>query len=238
MAYCRSKHLPQIILAQTFIGLIMFSLGLTIVFFAQGYRLNMKNMRIIKTGILSLSADRKEADIYVNGRLESSKLPFHKNLYSGYYDVRIEKTGYISWQASAKIEEELVMEYKNIVLFYQNPKTSDTTDTKKIEQLNNPIDLLAIKHNNGLMTDDYEIWVDDKLVARFSEPISRAIWYSDRKHIVFQQGDEIRIIETTGNNDTVLVKLTGPDPTNFVLLGRGSEILYLDGGNYKTAVIK
>lgn len=235
----RTSILFKIIFGQLGVASVIFLMALSILFYAEGYRFNYKNLRISRTGVLYVVVSPKNAEVLLNGKVESDKLPFSANLIPARYNVSVTRDGYSSWSAYAKIESNLVSSYKNVVLFKQNPVISELHDSDIINRLNSPIDDLAIKDSNGLSSDSYEIWVDNNLVTRFSEPIAKVIWYTvDDQHIIYQQKNQIRVIEVSGTNDTLLVTLSSEDPTNLILNNKGDELYYRDNGSYKIAKIR
>ncbi len=234
----RTKKLPQIIIVQLSVVLLITSMALSILFYAYGYRFNFHNFKIIKTGILQVVSYPKIADVYLNGDKKNSKTPYAINLTAGYYNIEIQKEGYAPWSISAKVESELVTDFKNVVLFKQNPQVSDLTDNRKIDILNSPNEMLAQKKNPNLVYDSYELWYKTKLVTRFSSAIGHAILYPDENHIIYQQGKEIRIIEISGTNDTLLVEMSSDRLTNLATNNKGEELYYVEDGAYKMAVIR
>lgn len=234
----RTKSLFKILLSQLAVALFITLLALSILFYAEGYRINFKNFKIQKTGVLYVSTFPKNATVYINGREKTEKSPFSENLLPGYYNVDVLKEGYAGWSENVKIEAEMLSDFKNVVLFKSEPQIKTLTDQRMINALNSPVDTLAIRNNNGLIYSEYEIWLENQIVTRFSTPIDRVVWYPDEKHFVFQQSDEIRVIEISGKNDTLLVKLSSREPTNFSLNDKGTEIYYKDGEEYKIAAIR
>jgi hypothetical protein len=216
----------------------MFLIGLSIIIYAHGYKINFKNFKIIKTGIINLSSDPKIADVYVDNKLVSQKTPYSDNYLPGYYQVEIKKDGFVSWHSRVRVAPEMVSSYKNVVLFKNNITPKELTNNKNIEQLSAPNDELVKNDSNSLSFNDFEIWEGNNLVARFSEPISKAIWYPDNFHIIYQQKNQIRIIENLGTNDTLLVTLSSSDPTNLIIDSKGTEIYYKDSGKYIMATIR
>ena len=201
--------------------------------------MNLKNFKIVKTGIVFLSTDQKGESVYINGELQDRKTPYAENLTPGQYTAEVTKDGYRSWYQGFKIDPAIVTSFDSIVLFKSDPVISDLTDQRKIDLLNSPVDYLAVSNDkNSLTYGNYEIWQNNFLVTRFSESIQNVSWYPDMEHIVYQQGDEIKIIEKDGYNNTPLVKLLNSDPVNFVVNSRGDELYYTDGGQYKMAKIK
>lgn len=233
----RTKRFFRIIFSQAAVGFLMVIIAFTILFFAQGYRINFKNFKIVKTGIIYISSLPKGAGVLVNSKAKSDKTPFAESLRPGFYDVEVKKDGYITWAERFKIEPEFVTEFEKVVLVKSDITPVELTDQDKIALLNAPIDAL-INSGNGLTHNDYEIWNGDKLITRFSEPITKATWYIDTVHIIYQQKDEIRIMELSGKNDTLLVKLSTADPSIYRTNNKGDELYFTDNGNYKMAKIR
>jgi hypothetical protein len=132
----------------------------------------------------------------------------------------------------------MVTDYRNIVMFKSKTQAALLTDQRKINLLNTPDDILAANAEKELSYSDYEIWVNDSLVTRFSKPIYKAIWYPDLFHIVYQQGDEIRVVEKSGFNETLLVKLNSPEQTPFVIGSHGDELYFFEDGKAMSASIR
>ena len=233
----RTKLLPKIILGQLSVTLLITAMAMSILFYAEGYRFNLKNFKIYRTGILNVVSYPKASTVRLDGKVKSDITPYSINLTPGYYYVDINKEGYVPWVMTTKVEKGLVSNYKNIVLIKESIKTSELKDQRKIDLVNSPDEILAQK-KSLLAYNNYELWYKDKLVTRFSESVNKAIMYPDEEHIVYQQGNEIRMIEVTGTNDTLLVKLENDNTTNFVTNSKGTELYYNDNGTYKMATIR
>lgn len=176
--------------------------------------------------------------IFIENTEYSGKGEIYKNLVPGDYDIRVYKSGYVEWSKNIKIKAEIVTSEKNVLLFLSKPIISDLTDQSKIDYLNSPESVLAENARNKLAFNKYEIWSDDRLVTRFSEPIESVVWYSDYEHILYQKNNQIRIIGKDGLNDTNLVNLSSALPTKFMIGGQGKELYYIDDTEYKKAIIQ
>ncbi len=97
-----------------------------LVLYAQGYRLNWPlesgKKLIVMTGGLFVKTQPKQADIYVNGKLEDQTDFFFgsalvENLLPRPYQIEIKKSGYQPWQKTLEIKEKEVTEIRNITLF-------------------------------------------------------------------------------------------------------------------------
>lgn len=234
----RSKRLPKIILGQLAVIFVIAVLGLTLVFYSQGYKINWKNFKVIKTGMVLLFSDPKPDEIVLNGKDYGDSSQFSKTLDPGYYDISIKKERYQDWQRTIYIAPEQLYAFKNITLFLREPKISDLAEQSKIDYLNSPNSYLAENYNNDLSFNQYEIWVNNRIITRFSSPISAPVWYPDNDHVVYQIKNEIRVIEITGFNDELLVTLSTDTPTKFIVGNKGRELYFLDNGQYKVARIR
>ena len=233
----RTRSLPQILVGQFIVILLIVAVSLSFISYAQGYRFNVKNFRIIKTGVIYLITNPKNATVFINGREMSNKTPFSKVEYPGHYNIEIKAEGYHNWSETIHVRPEYVYSSKKIVLFRKDLLAQPLTDQNKIALLNQPVDSLATNPPYNLFVNSNEIWAYAKLVSRFSEPISKAIWYPDYEHILFQIGREIRVIECAGRNDTLLTTLPSDKPTSFALNYDGSELYFVDDGKNQVLMI-
>ncbi len=238
MYYRRTHYFWQILTGQLGVGLIIAVAAFGIIYFAQGYRFNIKSFKIIKTGLVNVISSPRDASVYIDGKLKSSKTPYYLNLPAGYHSVEIKKNGFVDWQTTYLVEPEIVTDSKNIILVKKEIVPTVLTDQKKIKILHESVDLLAKNLSNDLSYNDHEIWIDNQLVARFSQPIDHLVWFSDNAHLVYQQGNQIRMIEDSGKNDTLLVTMKNKNITNIVFGANRAEMYYTDGVVDMMAVIR
>lgn len=77
------------------------------VYFARGYRPNLKGGLIEGTGLLSATSYPKSAQVYIDGKLTSAT-DTTINLLPNDYTVKIIKEGFLPWEKHLKIQTELV----------------------------------------------------------------------------------------------------------------------------------
>ena len=235
----RTKNLPKIIFGQLCFAIIISAVALTISFFASGNRFDWKNFRLIKTGIIVLKADPADALVYINGQKEPFSNKYGRNFTPGRYEIIVQKDDYSDWSTDFRLEPESVNLYEKIVLFFKNPTLTVLTDPDKIKLLELANDLLAKNASSSLLYNEHEIWYDDSLIARFEKKIDKATLYVDSAHVIYAQEDEIRSIEITGKNDTLLLKLpVKPEKLDFVVGNEGEEIYLNADDSYYTAKIR
>ncbi|MBL7159276.1 PEGA domain-containing protein [Candidatus Microgenomates bacterium] len=110
-----------------FVAIFIFSVTAAIVLFGRGFRVDLQQKELKTTGLLAATSNPKGASIFINNRLTSATNETI-NLDPGWYDVRIEKEGFIPWQKKIEIKKEIVAE-TNAHLFSQHPSLSPLTST-------------------------------------------------------------------------------------------------------------
>ena len=234
----RTKRIRKIILGQSLVALLITVVAGYLVIYALGYRINLSARKIIKTGMIVLSVNPEPDSVQV-GRLElEPKEDVSVSLEPGFYDITIKKSGYQDWTIRSEVKAELVSFYKYIELFRLPTELQELTDSDSIAALNTPTTTLAVNVPKGLTCNDYEIWLKESLVTRFSESISSVNWLYDNRHIIFQQGDEIRVIDTDGTNNKVLAKLKDASRAKFISSKRDQAIFIEQNNKYYSCKIQ
>lgn len=86
---------------------ILFIIGgaLLIFYFSRGYRINISERNIKKTGVLTVQTEPSSADLYINGD-DVGKTPKSRTLDIGINSISIKKEGYRDWNKQVEIVEE------------------------------------------------------------------------------------------------------------------------------------
>lgn len=234
----RRNRISKIIIGQLSVAIFIILVSVTLIFYSQGLRINFKNFKIYKTGLIYLMVNPVPDKIFIGDKEYNGKNEFYSNLVPGDYRVKVTKDGFVDCNYAVEIKPEVVTSYGNVVLFKNNPVISDLVDQSKIDYLNSPDSSLVENARNKLAYNKYEIWMNNNLITRFSEPINNVSWYPDYAHIVYQKANQIRVIDEDGFNDTELVNLTSNTSTKFAVGGQGKELYFVDNGQYKKAQIQ
>ncbi len=238
MSNSRTKRIHKIILGQSLVASLILLIASYLIIYSMGYKINFMSRKIIKTGMIVLSVDVKPDKISINNQSKTAKKESAYQLVPAYYDVKIEKDGYKEWKVSTQVKEELVNYYSNIVLFKDSIKVEKLQNSDKIELLNLPISSLAEDSKRDLISNEYEIWSGEKLLTRYSQKIREVSWYYDNHHIVFQQGNAIKIIDEDGSNEVTLVELANDGDIKYAFTERGKEIIFKQNDEYYCAQIR
>ena len=113
-----SKKLIFLIL---FIAVILLTIA-----FGRGYRPNIKEKKILSTGIISITSLPKSAQVYINDELKGVT-DINLHLSPGKYKVEVKKDGYLPWEKEIVLKPELVINLDPL-LFAVNPSLSPQTN--------------------------------------------------------------------------------------------------------------
>lgn len=194
---------------------------------ALGYRVNAATNSIQQTGVLELSSPQAGLmpTISVNGEKQSDSFPFLKRwLFPGRYDVLITADGYQDWERQIVITPNARVSVSSIVLLYKTPKTI-SAPAVRLDELTN-----RTRNQSGLVIRrGNELWVRDSFVTRTSDDIVQVEWYLDDRHVLYQVGTTVRVLdlETKINQDVLVGTTNAPIP--YVLKENGRVIVYALG---------
>jgi len=193
---------------------------------ARGFQLNFRTWKLVKTGLISLNGSPGRAEIKVNGKPHSFAMPTKiNNLPPGYYEVEISAQGFQTWQKSIYVLPEKASIYQDIVLFLSVPQEVPVPKDLTTEMVRT-----GFTPDPSLVVKGEEIYFEERLITRFSDSVQMAVLYPDRAHIVFQIGNEIRVIDLDGANDVLLVTLSTKELTVVAFRNNGKTMYFLDQG--------
>jgi hypothetical protein len=100
-----------------------------ILLYSLGYRTDLRHMRLIRTGILSLRSVPDGASIYINGVLTGKKTPQSiEGITPGTYSVKVEFPGYYPWEKEIRIKAKMVTRAEKIYLFARRSNVAKLSD--------------------------------------------------------------------------------------------------------------
>lgn len=100
-----------------FAGIYLGVAPLTILY-ALGYIFSPTQQTLLPTGLVSLSTEPYQAQVWVNGTLEKDKTPLIlRGLRPGAYDLRVSLPGYHPWERRFEIKPDKALRFENILLF-------------------------------------------------------------------------------------------------------------------------
>ena len=112
---------------------LFFLIAPSVIFYSQGYRVDIDSKKITQTGGLFLKVIPKQVEVFIDGKLKKKTDFFFgsaliENLLPKKYKIQIKKEGYYPWEKNLEIREKEVTEAKNIVLIPENPNFGILTE--------------------------------------------------------------------------------------------------------------
>ena len=205
-----------------------------LILMANGYHLNLKNFRLQKTGMIVLRGEPRSITLSVNNVEKSANFPTRiTKLFPGRYELKVTKEKYQPWEKVIEIQGGQAVLYENITLFLKEPATQAVSkDEREITNIEKDFQ----NRSKNITLKENEVWFQGKLLTRFSQKVLGAVLGPDGNHIFTQVGNEIRVIEIDGSNDTGLFKIKDLDPVPISI--SGNKIRYVEEGEIFEATIR
>lgn len=217
---------------------------------AYGYQYDLIRRDFRKTSIIDIATPLKEVSLYLDDKLVATSTPYRVlELHPGMYKVRLEKKGYLSWDASIIVEPERVYKFDGIVLIPERfgeviELVSDSSAEwqhfleepllKDLEVPSSKTSFLSLDGKKLYYEDQGSFFVYDfetkkKLfVTRLSGQIRDIRWFQDGKDLFFRMNDMLYFCDVEFLNCYELLKLEEGD-AYFVF---GGEVVFLRGGKW------
>jgi hypothetical protein len=114
---------------------VLFIVGgaLLIFYFSRGYRINISERNIKKTGVLTVQTEPSMADLYINGD-DVGKTPKSRTLDIGTNSITVKKEGYRDWNKQVEIVEEKSTLLFPFLIFEQITPSSVWENTGEVEK--------------------------------------------------------------------------------------------------------
>lgn len=209
---------------------LILAISIWLILLANGYKINYQTYKLEKTGMIYLSSTPAEAQVFINGQLKATKTPYKlSNIFPGRYDIKLTAVGFHDWQETLRVEAEMTAERRSIILFLLTPQEIPLNDNEKanyLAQFSSP----ESSQNKGLFIKaGNEIWFSDIFITRLSQNIEKVAWLYDKKHILYQAGQAIFVMDVGGSNIIELVALKNSGTVNFISTDNGETLVYQDG---------
>lgn len=198
---------------------VSFVLGsLVIVINASGYVVNWRELTFIKTGLVSISSNPKDAKIYLSGKLQKNLTPTRlSKIPPGWYDLKISYTGYQDWEEGFNLSADQAVIFDDIYLFYKTPVVlTKTIEPNKFENILPPKNLSIEKNELYILNDNIKT-----LITRFGKNIESADWLIKNKYLIVKLDHKLIVLYKNGTDQKEIY--SNSDDFNFTVLSE-SEI--------------
>lgn len=223
-----------------FYVIIIVAVSAYLILLTYGYRINWQNRTLQKVSAMYIASIPQDVKVFIDSKEVSNTTPLKvTNLFPGRYDVRIENDLYETWDKTLNVKSDYVPQEQDIVLILKDRKETEMSDNEKktYEDFFQNEDKVKESQKNLYIKDNNELYFDNVLISRFSQEIKNAVWYADKKHIIYQLNDQIYFMDTDGTNNIELAKLSSNDKANFISSGEGKYLIYQNGDDMKKVQI-
>lgn len=187
---------------------------LAIIALGRGYRADFGKKTLSSTGLLVATSDPDGAQIFLDGKLKSATNTT-LTLPPGWYQVKIDKEGYLPWEKKMQIQGEVVSETR-AMLFPSTPSLSPLTKTGVIAPSVSPDGskiVYAVSSSGlwllNLTTQPLGFSRDQQLLAKSTSNIDFSAgtftFSPDSKQILATIGSNYYLLHIDGENQPVFL---------------------------------
>ncbi len=194
-------------------------LGAGAVFYAQGWRLDIKSFAAKKVGAIYVRSLPKEAGIYLNGKPVKNKSGFFQSgtlindLFPKTYKLKLSLPNYYDWQRTITVQPSLVSEAKYAVLVPVEPAVVFAEPIKNFWIINEEI--LLQRNDNDLVFRNQTL-KGDEVIEWAKNP--QSVLTKDSKNKTYIWND---LENNTSTNLSIIFRRSGPATVtlnaNFIL---------------------
>jgi hypothetical protein len=206
-----------------------------VLLYALGYKVDYKNLKIYKTGIIHVSSNPAGASVYVNGRLHSELTPMRmEELKPGTYRIEVRREGFYPWEREMQVSPNMVTKADRIILFPVKREMKKVADSE--------ISDFAVSNNGkiyyftkeGLFKSDpeaetlkklsgYSDWPRSMIDKKFS-PENDKLLYFDSSRVFVVRLDAGKTLPKGADIASVEEVFLSPDPI--------IDVFWYPGSNY------
>jgi len=120
-----------------------------IVFFARGYKFDLSNGNLEKTGMILVKSRPDGAKVFLDGELVTATNNPIQGLKPGKYNLKIVKEGFFEWEKKVEVKEELVTEIDALLIPLSPALTPLTSTGVRSPTLSSNRDRIAFLKTDG-----------------------------------------------------------------------------------------
>ncbi len=219
-----------------------------VIMYSLGYKLDIQELKLQKTGGFFIKIDYKSYDIYINDKLKkgveesifSQQGVLIPNLIPKTYKVTIKKDGYIPWEKRLQVKSGLVTEIKNITLIPKNLQLKlidKNVDDFILSDSKNQIaykkeNFLYIKNTESESNEIKKIKIPEENLSFFDFPNKNTLFLKNKDKIYKIDANTKNIYSINIPGNTKKIKVDSNN-TNFVYILFENDLFKIDIQNNK-----
>jgi len=174
----------------------------TIIAYSQGYRVDLDNKKLVKTGGIFLEPRPAPVELFINGELEKKSNFVFQNIFIGdllprTYFVEVKKENYFTWRKALVVKKKLVTEAKNIMLFPKFSKQEEIkTDIKTFSPEDTSMSLMELGNLPRIILYNKEESKDTLILNNLiSGSIENLRWNKNLTKLIFNTGSRWVLVD-------------------------------------------
>ncbi|MFA5012974.1 MAG: PEGA domain-containing protein [Candidatus Paceibacterota bacterium] len=224
----------------SFFVIVFISVAPAILLYSEGYRFDWQQKKILETGGIYIKTNFANASVSIDGKYTNKTAQLShdylaQNLLPKEHTVKVEMTGYHSWEKHLEVEKKMVAQV-DIVLFPEIInfiKLKD--DVQNLFSFSDQNKLLLADKNNQLSSyanSQETILIDATTAAKYYAKITDIKMSPDAKTIIIKAEDKSRKIiyytASATNVNSTLAVLKNLDKTTTSLFFTGNNTIIFD----------
>ncbi|HNW96734.1 MAG TPA: hypothetical protein PLQ44_02270 [Candidatus Paceibacterota bacterium] len=130
--------------------------GTVFVVYSFGYRLDIKEWKVVQTGGLNVKTTPKTTEIFLDDKKVNKKAGLFSNeiflqsIIPGDHTLEVSKTGYFTWKKNIIIEPKMVVNFSNVLLMPENPLKENVFNATTSQEI---IDVLPLGDGDEILLE-------------------------------------------------------------------------------------
>ncbi len=181
---------------------------------AMGFKIN-EHGDIEQSGLLQISSHPSGATVEIDGETQFSHTGINKMLSSGEHKIKVTKSGYDTWETTARVDAGLLTHISWVRLFPLNPVTEKMATYNQAKLLSFSSDRKSLLYLEQNSVDMKFVNLQDNIIQTESISLSDVL---DTKDSTTLQNAVISIISWSDGGNKALVNWTHDETTDWILL--------------------
>jgi len=207
-------------------SIVFIVISVITILWVNGLSFNTRTRTFEPSALISVEDRLSGVNVYLNNELVANATPFlQRKVKAGYYQLRITKEHYYSYEKSFTLEENGVMAVRDIVFIAQDPLITNL-DPEKTAKYSNPA-----QYDVGLKVVNGELYNYTSLVTRFST--NPVLVKRLNGGFIYQVGLELRLLLPAYSLDVLVYTLPGEGLAKINLRANDWQIIIYEENTVK-----
>lgn len=216
----KRQHIIQLYIGYVLMAIVVFLASLIFVYQAKGYDLDRKSGEIVQNGLVFVDSNPQGASIILNGEKRRETTDSRLVLKEGQYTVKVEKSGYKSWEKTFTLGGGSVERFAYPFLFPEKPDEVAVAQFNTVPLLTSTSpDRHWLFVNDTVSPNGYSVRIYDLL--KDDQP-SIDVTIPANEFIGFNQAGRLSVVEWSTDNRHLLLQYEIDGKRQFIVFDRAN----------------